>query len=193
MGALLPGGDRVYAARMLLARFGGISEVINASPTDIMNIAGIDVRAATGISVFRAVTERCLKRAAEKEDTTAQSERLVDLWRFRIGGLRREVFEVGYLDSSYRLLVDGVERIEEGTVDRAAVYPRQVIAAALRREAFGLVLAHNHPNARVEPTEHDKLLTRALVLAADTVDVRVVDHLIVSSTAVFSFKAAGLL
>ena len=89
-------------------------------------------------------------------------------------------------------LPDGVERIEEGTVDRAAVFPRQVIAAALRREAFALVLAHNHPNGRVEPREHDKHLTHALVLAADTVDVRVVDHIIVSSTAAFSFRAAGL-
>ena len=89
--------------------------------------------------------------------------------------------------------MDGIERLEEGTVDRATVYPREVIAAALRREAYALVLAHNHPNGQVEPTEHDKTLTRALVMAAEAVDLRIVDHLIVSSTAAFSFKAAGLL
>jgi len=193
LSALSPDGDSQHAARMLLARLGTLSEVINASPSDIANVAGIDIGAGKCLPVVRAVMERCLLCAAENGDTLTQSERLVDLWRLRIGRLRREVFEVGYLDSSYRLLPDGVERIEEGTVDRAAVFPRHVIAAALRREAFALVLAHNHPNGRVEPSEHDKHLTRALVLAADTVDVRVVDHIIVSSTAAFSFKAAGLL
>ena len=61
----------------------------------------------------------------------------------RIGALPNEVFEVAYLDSGYRLLRDGVETLEEGTVDRAAVYPRRVIEAALRRGAFAVVLAHN--------------------------------------------------
>ena len=177
---------------MLLAQFGGLADVINASQRDFMK-AGVDAKVATSLSVVGAVMDRFLQRSAEDRNAVTQSKHLVDLWRFRIGGLRREVFEVAYLSSSYRVLVDGIERIEEGTVDRAAVYPRQVIAAALRREAFGLVLAHNHPNGFVEPSEHDKHLTRALVLAADTVDVRIVDHLIVSSTAAFSFKAAGLL
>lgn len=77
----------------------------------------------------------------------------------RIGALQHEVFEVGYLDSGYRLLRDGIETLEEGTIDRAAVYPRLVIEAALRHSAFGVVLAHNHPNGVVAPTEHDKVLS----------------------------------
>ena len=64
-----------------------------------------------------------------------------------------------------------------GTVDRAAVYPRRVIEAALKRGAAAIVLAHNHPNGEVVPGEHDKTLTRAIVLAAETVHLRVLDHL----------------
>jgi DNA repair protein RadC len=68
-----------------------------------------------------------------------------------------------------------------------------VIEAALRRSAFGVVLAHNHPNGSVAPTEQDKVLTRAIVLAAESVSVRVVDHLIVSAQDAFSFRKASLL
>ena len=64
---------------------------------------------------------------------------------------------------AYRLLRDGVETLEEGTIDRAAVYPRRVIEAALKRGSAALVLAHNHPNGDITPSEHDKLLTRAIV------------------------------
>ena len=111
----------------------------------------------------------------------------------RIGALRHEVFAVAYLDSAYRLLRNGVETLQEGTIDRAAVYPRRVVEAALRREAAALVLAHNHPNGNVQPSEHDKVLTRAIVLAAETIGLRVVDYLIVSPEDVFSFRKAGLL
>jgi len=91
------------------------------------------------------------------------------------------------------LLRDGVETLEEGTVDRAAVYPRWVIEATLRRGAYGNVLAHNHPNGSLLPSDHEKALTRAIVLAGDKVGVPVVDHLIVEASDTFSFKKAGLL
>jgi DNA repair protein RadC len=69
---------------------------------------------------------------------------------------------------------------------------RRVVESALRRGAAALVLAHNHPNAHVQPSEQDKVLTRAIVLAAETVSVKIVDHLIVSASESFSFRKAGL-
>ena len=100
---------------------------------------------------------------------------------------------MAYLDSGYRLVRDGVETLEKGTVDRAAVYPRPVMEAALRRGAAAVVFAHNHPNGNVAPTEQDKTLTRALVLAATTLQIKVFDHLVVSPDEVFSFRESGLL
>jgi DNA repair protein RadC len=91
------------------------------------------------------------------------------------------------------MIRDSVERLEEGTVDRATVYPRRVVESALKRRAKAMVLAHNHPNGDVKPSEQDKLLTRALVLAAETVQLQIIDHLIVSPDDSFSFKKAGLL
>ena len=68
-----------------------------------------------------------------------------------------------------------------------------MVEAALKRQAAALVLAHNHPNGNVQPSEHDKAVTRAIVLAAETIGLRVVDHLIVSPEETFSFRQAGLL
>jgi DNA repair protein RadC len=68
-----------------------------------------------------------------------------------------------------------------------------VIERALHKGASALVLAHNHPNGNVQPSEQDKLLTRAIVLAASTVQIKILDHLIVSQDKVFSFKKEGLL
>jgi DNA repair protein RadC len=118
---------------------------------------------------------------------------LYDFWRSRLGGLKYEVFEVAYLNSGYKLLRDGIETLEEGTIDRANVYPRRMVELALRKGAAALVLAHNHPNGDVQPSEQDKLMTRGLVLAAEAVQLKIVDHLIVSAEDVFSFRKAGLL
>jgi DNA repair protein RadC len=63
----------------------------------------------------------------------------------------------------------------------------------LKRGAAAIVLAHNHPNGDVTPSEQDKILTRALVMAAETVQVKIIDHLIISPDEAFSFKKAGLL
>ncbi len=134
-----------------------------------------------------------LQTASEREDFPAEPERLIDFWRMRIGALRHEVFAAAYLDSGLRLLPGGVEILQEGAVDRVVVYPRRVVEAALRNEAAAVVLAHNHPNGRAEPTEYDKAATRAVVLAGETVGLRVIDHLIVSPQDWFSFREAGLL
>ena len=156
-------------------------------------MTGIGSVTPVALQIIKAAATLYLQQSSEGRDSLADPERLVSFWRMRIGALPNEVFEVGYLDSGYRLLRDGVETLEEGTVDRAAVYPRRVIEAALRRGAFAIVLAHNHPNGTVSPTDQDKVLTRAIVLAAETVNVRVVDHLIVSAQESFSFRKAGLL
>jgi DNA repair protein RadC len=189
----VPRSDVKQPAKALIARFGNIRGILDAPIEELRAVPGVGSVTPVALRIIKAAATLYLQQASEQRDILAEPERLASFWRMRIGALPHEVFEVGYLDSSYRLLRDGIETLEEGTVDRAAVYPRRVIEAALRRSAFGVVLAHNHPNGTVSPTEQDKLLTRAIVLAAEAVSVRVVDHLIVSAQDAFSFRKAGLL
>jgi DNA repair protein RadC len=189
----IPRSDVKEPAKTLIARFGSLQGILDAPLEELRAIRGIGSVAPVALRIIRAAATLYLQQSVETGEPLANPERLAAFWRMRIGALPNEVFEVGYLDSAYRLLREGPETLEEGTVDRAAVYPRRVIEAALRRGAFALVLAHNHPNGSVSPTEQDKVLTRAIVLAAETVDIHVVDHLIVSVQETFSFRKAGLL
>src|SRR5262249_5714780 len=101
------------------------------------------------LRIIREAASLYLQQTAEQYDSFTDPSALARFWRLKIGSLSHEVFQVGYLDTTYHLLRDGVETLEEATIDRAAVYPRRVIEAALRRGAATLVFAHNHPNGNV--------------------------------------------
>jgi DNA repair protein RadC len=189
----IPRRDVKQPAKALIARFGNLRGILDAPIEELRAVSGIGSVTPVALQIIKAAATLYLQQSAERLDSFADPERLSEFWRMRIGALKNEVFEVAYLDSGYRLLRDGVERVEEGTIDRATVYPRKVIESALKRGAAAIVLAHNHPNADLKPSEHDKVLTRAIVLAAETVHLKVVDHLIVSAQDTFSFRKAGLL
>jgi DNA repair protein RadC len=189
----IPRKDVKEPAKDLLARFGSLSGVLNAPLKDLQQIKKIGNVAPVALRIIRDAAALYLQQKAEISQSLASAEVLYEFWRVRLGDQKNEIFEVAYLDSAYKLYKNGVERLEEGTIDRAAVYPRRVMEAALQRKAAYLVLAHNHPNGDVSPSEQDKLLTRALVLAAEPLQVKILDHLIVSYDSVFSFRQEGLL
>ena len=189
----IPRRDVKKSAKELLARFGNLKGIFDAPVEELRTIPGIGTVAPVALRIIRETANLYLQQKAEEATFLGSPERLYEFWRSRLGGLKNEVFEVAYLDSGYKLLRDGVERLEEGTVDRASVYPRRVMEATFRKGAAILVLAHNHTNGNVNPSEQDKILTKALVLAASTLHIKVHDHLIVSKDEVFSFRKEGLL
>jgi len=189
----VPRSDVKQPAKELIAKFKTLRGILDAPMDELQRVKGVGPVTPVALRVIREAASLYLQQSAERRDCLADAESLERFWRARIGALSHEVFQIAYLDSGYRLLRNGVEELERGTVDRAAVYPRVVMEAALRRGAAGLVLGHNHPNGKVEPSEQDRVLTRALVLAAEALQVRIVDHVIVSADAAFSFRKAGLL
>lgn len=189
----IPRRDVKKSAHALMDRFGSVRGVLDAPASELEEILGLNRVAPVALKIIRETANLYLQQKAEEELSLSTPETLYNFWRSRIGPLNYEVFQVAYLDSGYRLLKDGVDTLEEGTIDRAAVYPRRVMDAALRRNAAALVFAHNHPNGNISPSEQDKILTRALVLATETLQIKVIDHIIVLKDAVFSFQNEGLL
>lgn len=189
----IPRSDVKQSAKALLKKFGSLRAILDAPVEELNKTKGVGEAASTALKIIRAASTLYLQQSAENSDVLRSPDSLSDFWRMRIGALQNEVFEVAYLDSGQRLLRDGVETLQTGTINRAAVYPRKVVESALKRGAATIVLAHNHPNGNVQPSEQDKLLTRAIVLAAETIELKIMDHLIVSTHETFSFREAGLL
>ncbi|AXL82830.1 TPA: DNA repair protein RadC [Pseudomonas aeruginosa] len=109
----------------------------------------------------------------------------------KLAGFEHEVFAALFLDSQHRLL-ECVE-LFRGTIDAAAVYPREVVKEALRLNAAAVIFSHNHPSGNPEPSQADKVLTQRLKEALALVDVRTLDHIIVGGTKTTSLAECGLI
>lgn len=96
-----------------------------------------------------------------------------------------------FLDAQHRVIA--FEELFAGTLTQTSVYPREVVRRALGHNAAAVILAHNHPSEVAEPSRVDEQLTRALQTALGTVDVRVLDHLVVAGTRIVSFVERGLI
>jgi DNA repair protein RadC len=114
-----------------------------------------------------------------------------DFLRLSIGTLEHEMFTVVYLDAQHRLIA--IKELFRGSISQTSVYPREVLKEALKLNAGAVVLAHNHPSGVAEPSRADEFLTQSLKAALAMVDVRVLDHLVVTADDIVSFAERGLL
>ncbi len=114
-----------------------------------------------------------------------------DYLRLTLSGKEREEFWCVFLDAQHRVLA--AEALFFGTLTQTAVYPREVVRAALRVNAAACILAHNHPSGAAQPSHADELLTRTLKDALALIDCKVLDHFIVAGNASISFAERGLL
>ncbi len=101
------------------------------------------------------------------------------------------MFALILLDSQHGVL--GFEKLFYGTIDSASVYPREVIKTVLSANAAAVIIAHNHPSGNPEPSQADITLTKRLQEALNTIDARLLDHLVVGGPGVVSFAERGLL
>ncbi len=141
-----------------------------------------------------AIVEQALQLlAAEVQGADALSSPGVvkDFLRLKLGERPHEVFAVVFLDTQHRVLA--FEELFRGTLSQTSVYPREVVKEALARNAAAVVLVHNHPSGSAEPSRADECLTHTLRQALALVDVRVLDHLVVTCRSVTSFAERGLL
>ncbi len=114
-----------------------------------------------------------------------------DLCRLRLGAIEHEVFVAIWLDAQNRMI--DFDEMFRGTITQTSVYPRELVKQALAKNAASVILAHNHPSGIAEPSRADEAITKALKDALTLVDVRVLDHIIVSASSAISFAERGLL
>ncbi|MCP4043328.1 MAG: DNA repair protein RadC [Gammaproteobacteria bacterium] len=114
-----------------------------------------------------------------------------DYLRLQLAEAKNEVFGCVFLDNRHRVINN--EEMFQGTIDGASVHPRVVVQKVLEDNASAVILYHNHPSGMAEPSRADEALTRRLKDALALVDVRVLDHMVVSAEGSVSFAERGLL
>jgi len=134
--------------------------------------------------------QRLLASQVRGSDVMSSPAVVKDFLRTRLGQLPHEVFAVVHLDSQNRV-IDYVEMFR-GTVSQTSVYPREVVRDAMARNSSALLLVHNHPSGTPEPSRADEALTQTLKAATALVEVRVLDHLIVTAHSIQSMAERGL-
>ena len=151
--------------------------------------AGGCYRPASDVEILNAAELRLLARVHHGpalQTPTAVKEYL----RIRMGTLPHEEFVVLYLDSHHRLL--HAETLFRGTLGQTSVYPRELAIGALRHEAAAVMVAHNHPSGDPTPSRADQALTQTLKTALAMLDIRLLDHFIVTPMQVLSLAEQGL-
>lgn len=187
----IPGKSAVDMARDLLSHFGNLRALLKASKAEFCEEKGLGPAKYTQLQAVLEMARRHLAEELPERDALSDPQAARNYLKSRLRDLPHEVFAVLFLDTRHRVIA--FEELARGSLDGAAVYPREVIKAALRHNAAAVILAHNHPSGVVEPSAADRMLTSKLQTALSTIDVRVLDHLVIGEGVPASFAERGWL
>ncbi len=180
-------------AKELLKRYRNFEEITNASMDELMKIEGIGEGSAIFFKFLGDITRDLFKGELEAIDLQEidGTSSLVRYLRSDIGFLSKENFKVIYLNGKNRLLDD--ETMSVGTIDKASIYPREIVERALCYRAKSVIISHNHPSGEVKPSRSDIEITLKLKKTLEILEIRLLDHIIVSRDSYYSFLEEGIL
>jgi DNA repair protein RadC len=187
-----PRQDCKQQARALFKAFGNsLRAVLEAEPGELARVEGVGPKNVLGLKLVPAVARRYLEDRLLTGERLESAEQAADYLFLTMRGLTREVFRVLMLNLERR--VTASEDIALGTLSEAVVYPREVVARALKAGAAAVVCAHNHPSGNPNPSQADRDITRQLYHACRAVGLELVDHVIVGESRLYSLAQEGLL
>ncbi len=184
------GRSALDLGREALARFGGLSGLLAATPAELGRLAGLGPAKSAQLQAVLELARRSIREDVRRDAVLTSPGKVRDYLRMTLGNLPHEVFLALFLDSQNRLLV--AEELFRGTLTQTSVYPREVVKRALSINAAAVIFAHNHPSGVAEPSRSDELLTASLKQSLALVDVKVLDHLIVAGSQTVSLAERGL-
>src|SRR5690606_24054139 len=185
------GSDAVELGRRLINHFKGLRGLLSADAQVLLKMPGLGPAKTCELLAISELNRRALAESLQAGIDLDQPQRVKHYCVAMLGHLRIEHCMALYLDSQYRLIA--TEELARGTLGQASIYPREVVRASLRHHAAALILAHNHPSGVAEPSQADLALTRHLRKALALVDIRLLDHLIVTPGGALSLAEQGML
>jgi DNA repair protein RadC len=189
------GANVIVVARDLLSRHGSLRELSRCTVTELAKLPGVGVAKAVQLAAAFDLGNRLAREplANQKIDSPELADQLV-------GGemrmLRKEEMRAVLLDTRYRLI--RIEDVSTGSVNESIAHPREIFRPAVIASAYAVIVVHNHPSGDPSPSQADHSLTRRLAEAAELMQIKLLDHIIIgaqsqNSPGYFSFKEAGVL
>ncbi len=186
-----PGKSAVDIARELLQKFKTLRSLSSMDITEFRQITGLKDAKITQIKAAVELGRRLMSEEKAFIGTVKKSSDVAHFLMPLMRDLKRECFKLLLLDK--RNSITNILDIEKGSVDKVSPSIREILHVAIKFQAPGLIIVHNHPSGDIEPSDADKSLTRALVIAASSMELRVFDHIIVGENQHFSFTDKGLI
>jgi DNA repair protein RadC len=184
----LPNKSAVDLADDLLKKFGSVAKMLES---DLRGIKGLGPAKTAQFAAAFEILRRSLDEKLKERSALTSPGAVRDYLRLTLGRKDEEIFVCLWLDAQHKVI--GVQEAFHGTLTQTSVYPREIVKAALARNAAAVIFAHNHPSGVAQPSQADELLTRNLREALALVEVKVLDHFIVAGNQAISFAERGLL
>lgn len=185
----IKGCSAVDLARRLIGHFGSLSALFAASERAFAALPGMGSAKYAQLMAVQELSRRALAESLALTDALSSPQAVRDYLRLSIGRREVEVFVALFLSAQHRVIA--VEEVFHGTLAETRVYPRELVRRALQHNAAALIVAHNHPSGSPEASQADLALTDTLKQACALVDIRVVDHFVVTAGGTVSFAERG--
>ncbi|WP_419780920.1 RadC family protein [Maridesulfovibrio sp.] len=191
LGQAIPRKDTKPLAKEMLTEFGSLGGVFKAPQEQLKKFKGIGPGVLAYFALMREFWTRIAEEPMKEEGALSSPEAVSKAAMARIGNLSKEEFWIALVNNRNKVIC--WEKLSEGTVDKTAVYPREIVAQALRHNASGVILSHNHPGGDPSPSPEDMERTMEVAALCQDMEIRLLDHVIVSSERFYSFKETGYL
>ena len=183
------GRSALTIARDLLAQFGTLRKVCTADKTDFCAVTGVGLVKYAQLQAALEINKRQHEELLRKETVFNNVASVKRYLQMHLRDRQREVFGILQLDSQHQLIA--YRELFTGTLQSAAVYPREIVKQVLEDNAAAVILVHNHPSGVAEPSRADISITKQIKSALSLIDVEVLDHLIVADSATLSLAQSG--
>lgn len=185
------GQSAVEMARCLLDQFGGLNGLLSANRQAFCAGHGLGDAKFVQLQAVLEMANRYFDEQLKEADVLLSAQATRKFLQGKLKQERREVFAAIFLDVQQRMIA--YEPMFYGTIDAAAVYPRELVRRAMELNASRLIVAHNHPSGVAEPSNADRRITERISQALALVDVELIDHCVVGGNEVVSFAERGWL
>lgn len=190
--SVFPRRDTKPLAKRLIKHFGGIKEVFFADATELTTVEGVSVSVINALRLLEDFFSRLYKPASNSKETILNNwNSVLGYCTLTMGFKKQEFLRILYLDRKNRLISDNL--MQQGTLDKVAIYPREIVKECITKSASAVIMIHNHPSGEAKPSADDISLTEKVSMALNTVGAVLHDHVIVAQDKHYSFRANGLL